>query len=80
MYPRVKFEKFLRKYIEDNFVSTVDAVMAAVKTRPLFHIHVSLQVYITKDPKPPEEMGRLTGQVVIRDLRTKIQTLDHRHN
>lgn len=75
-----KFRSFLKKYLDDNFEDTVKAVIQATKTREKFSVHVSLQVYITKDKKPPEEVGNFTGQVIIRDLRTKKQSLDHRHN
>lgn len=75
-----KFRTFLKKYLDDNIESTVKAVVSATKSRQTFTVHVSLQVYITKEKDPPEEVGNFTGQVIVRDLRVKTQKLDHRHN
>ncbi|HEC66549.1 MAG TPA: hypothetical protein ENI23_14835 [bacterium] len=80
MTNKEKFRIFLRTYIEKHFDDTVETVMKAVKTRENFYIHVSLQVYITKESQSPESLTNFTGQVIIRDLREKRQKLDERHN
>ena len=80
MTNKEKFRLFLRTYIEKHFDDTVETVMKAVKTRENFYIHVSLQVYITKESQSPESLTNFTGQVIIRDLREKRQKLDERHN